>query len=103
MLQTQDDSIQSHTHSVTDPGHTHGYIDKWPNFNDPRHNKGTDDDKDHWGPEDGDKQYDRFDKSHNSTSNSAASGVTVTGVQGARVDSETRPKNLRVVYIMRVF
>ena len=29
--------------------------------------------------------------------------ISVTGVQGGRADSETRPKNMRVVYIMRVF
>ena len=93
MLQTQEDSIQSHTHSVSDPGHTHGYNDKWVAYSA----------NGFIGPGSTDYQGDRFDGSHPSTSNSAASGVTVTGVQGARVDSETRPKNLRVVYIMRVF
>merc|ERR1719495_1920265 len=93
MLQTQEDSIQSHTHSVSDPGHTHGYDDKWVAYSA----------NGFIGPGGTDYQGDRFDGSHPSTSNSAASGVTVTGVQGARVDSETRPKNLRVVYIMRVF
>merc|ERR1719495_575691 len=93
MLRTQEDSIQSHTHSVSDPGHTHGYDDKWVAYSA----------NGFIGPGGTDYQGDRFDGSHPSTSNSAASGVTVTGVQGARVDSETRPKNLRVVYIMRVF
>ena len=98
MLQTQEDSIQSHTHSVTDPGHTHGYNDIYhagpaPNYGGPPA----------FGPSGTDFSGDRFDADHPSTSNSAVSGVTVTGVQGARVDSETRPKNLRVVYIMRVF
>merc|ERR1719495_2883761 len=91
MLQTQEDSIQSHTHSVRDPGHTHGYNDKY--YGQPPA----------FGPSGTDFGGDRFDANHASTTNSAASGVTVTGVQGARVDSETRPKNLRVVYIMRVF
>ena len=93
MLQTQEDSIQSHTHSVSDPGHTHGYDDKY--F--ARSANGF------LGPGSTDNEYDRYDASHQSTSNSSVSGVTVAGVQGARVDSETRPKNLRVVYIMRVF
>merc|ERR1719495_925340 len=96
MLQKQDDSIQGHTHSVSDPGHSHGYDDKWPSWAHPAING-------HWGPNGADTQTDRFDQSHPSTSNKAASGVKVNGVQGARADSETRPKNIRVVYIMRVF
>jgi len=95
MLQTQDDSIQSHTHSVTDPGHAHGYIDKWPNCGGNQDGIA--------GPKDCDKSRDRYDQSHASTSKRSFSGVKVTGVQGARFDSETRPKNMRVVYIMRVF
>ena len=33
MLQTQEDSIQSHTRSVSNPEHAHGYDDKFPNYN----------------------------------------------------------------------
>jgi len=96
MLQTQEDSIQSHSHGVQDPGHAHGYDDKWTSC-------GSYIDG-YLGPAKGcDRSGDRFDQSHASTSNRAASGVKVRGVVGARVDSETRPKNLRVIYIMRVF
>ena len=95
MLQRQEDSIQSHTHTVTDPGHTHGYDDRVPNFDD--------DDQGHYGPFHADTGNDRFDKSHWSTSGRSWTGIRVTGVSGARTSSETRPKNLRVVYIMRVF
>jgi len=96
MLQTEEDSIQSHTHGVSDPGHNHGYDDKWPDVQD-RNSNG------YWGPKVGDKLYDRYDKSHSSTTLHSHTSISVTGAQGARIDSETRPKNIKVVYIMRVF
>merc|ERR1712212_822773 len=100
MLQKQEDSIQVHTHSISDPGHSHGYDDKWPSDG----GRGGPIVNGHLGPNHaGDTSDDRWDQSHPSTSNKAASGVKVNGVQGARADSETRPKNIRVVYIMRVF
>ena len=96
VLQKQEDSLQAHTHAVNDPGHTHGYNDKYPNW------KANDKDK-HPGPAHGNSDGDRWDKDHPSTSNNGKTNLKVTGVQGARADSETRPKNMRVVYIMRVF
>merc|ERR1712181_159802 len=30
VLTLEDDQMQDHKHIVTDPGHTHGYVDKWP-------------------------------------------------------------------------
>ena len=35
--------------------------------------------------------------------NSAKAYIKVTNVSGARTSEETRPKNIRVVYIMKVF
>ena len=35
--------------------------------------------------------------------NSGKSNTRVTNVSGARTSGETRPKNIRVVYIMKVF
>jgi len=95
MLQTEEDSIQSHTHGVSDPGHSHGYDDKWPSC-------GSSVDG-IIGPDGCDTAGDRFDNSHPSTSKAGHTGISVTGAQGARIDSETRPKNIKVVYIMRVF
>ena len=95
MLQTEEDSIQSHTHGVSDPGHSHGYDDKW---TEPFTNVDG-----YWGPSTGDKKADRFDTSHYGTTSNSHTSISVTGAQGARIDSETRPKNIKVVYIMRVF
>ena len=93
MLEKQEDSIQDHSHGILDPGHTHGYDDKYTAW-----------EKEYTHPK-ADKILstgDQWDASHQSTSNAAKTGVAVTGVVGARTDSETRPKNLRVVYIMKV-
>ena len=94
-LLTEEDSLQAHTHGVFDSGHSHGYDDKYSNVND-----GIDG---YWGPNGEDKITNRFDKSHSSTTNSATSNIKVTDVSGARTSGETRPKNIRVVYIMKVF
>ena len=114
LLKREEDSLQQHTHGVSDPGHshevsdsghTHRYNDKHEGLND-----GVDDV--HWGPSEGDKYHDRWDVSHyrsttnaksNIRVNSAKTNIRVTNVSGARTSGETRPKNIRVVYIMKVF
>ena len=85
--------MQLHTHGINDPGHQHGYDDKYDDSG-PGY-LGTDSGEDYMD--------DRWDASHLSTSNHAKTGITITDPEGARVGSETRPKNMRVVYIMRVF
>merc|ERR1712228_359390 len=30
VLTMEEDQMQNHKHDITDPGHTHGYVDKWP-------------------------------------------------------------------------
>ena len=130
-LSTQDDSLQSHTHrvsdsghshgvsdsghthGVSDPGHTHRYHDRYPSYGDGSTG--------YWGPKHGDKDNDRWDNpNYRDTSNvksnvgvnsakanigvySSTSNIRVTNVSGARTSGETRPKNIRVVYIMKVF
>lgn len=91
-MHTEEDSLQAHTHGVTDSGHNHGYDDKYAAY-------------------DGQSRYDlatefkreNFDTSHSRTTNNAISNIEVTDVSGARTSGETRPKNIRVVYIMKVF
>ena len=96
ILQTEEDSIQSHTHGVSDPGHSHGYDDKYAHC-------GLYDNKGQSGPIGCDRIGDRFDYSHGSTSSAGHTSISVTGAKGARIDSETRPKNIKVAYIMRIF
>ena len=98
MLQTQEDSIQGHTHGIDDPGHTHAYDDRFPSLPglDPAVN-GI------YGPTATDQSVDRWDQYHRGVSLLSTTKVKVTGVQQARIDSETRPKSFRVVYIMKVF
>ena len=92
-LNVQEDSLQDHTHRVSDPGHTHAYVDRW-----------TDD------PYNGhvgngiieDAFFDSNNSPHNERSSSSKSGITVTNVKDGRTDTETRPKNMKVTFIMKV-
>ena len=102
MKVTEEDSIQahSHSHSFNDPGHQHSYVDKYPNLL----AKGSGEDG-HWGPgTNNDQLADRYDKSHYATAYSRKTGITmsVNGVSNARTSFETKPKNMNVVYIMKV-
>lgn len=92
-LITEEDSLQEHTHGVSDPGHRHRYHDKWTNFNG----------NGHLGPGSVDDEHDDWDRDHARETNLAQSNIRVTNVSGARTSGETRPKNIRVVYIMKVF
>ena len=94
-LETEEDSLQAHTHEVSDSGHNHGYDDKYSSYDNGVNGI--------LGPRGGDRSGDRFDQSHSSTTNGAYSNIKVTDVSGARTSGETRPKNIRVVYIMKVF
>jgi len=118
-LKMEDDQLQDHKHdisdpghkhSVIDPGHKHSYVDKYPNYAWPGYDQG------HWGPGGqghSDTINDRYDKTHYSISSSATTGLniglTTTGLHVGGVSSyyrkgsETRPKNMSVIYIMKVW
>ena len=91
VLTMEEDQMQDHKHQVSDPGHTHDYNDKYTNNVD--------------GPKPGPKDGEGiFGEDHDSTSDSSHTGITVDGVSsGYRSGSETRPKNMNVIYIMRVW
>ena len=92
--------MQDHKHDISDPGHSHMYDDKYPNYDD-----GVIEDEDgHWGPHRADTDNDRYDKSHTSFTPVSHTGIAVQGVSsGYNFGSETRPKNMNVIYIMRVW
>ena len=75
---------------MNDPGHRHGYYDKF-------HQSGK------YGYQSG-KSYTVDVIKHKRTSDSTKTGISITidGVSGARTSTETRPKNMHVVYIMKV-
>merc|ERR1719239_160947 len=96
VLTLEEDQMQDHKHNVTDPGHSHSYIDKYPSYG------GNEDG--HYGPPSSDTENDRYDKAHTSMSYSGYTGMTVDGVSSSyRFGTETRPKNMNVIYIMRVW
>ena len=91
MLTMEEDQMQDRTHTITDPGHMHGYKDGYTNNNN-QHGA---------GPKDGDGV---FNWDHARTSDSSFTGITVDGVSsGYRFGSETRPKNMHVIYIIKVW
>ena len=74
VLAAEEDTVQDHDHGLEDPGHNHIFQDCC-----------------------GGQEYNE----HSSTDNAK---VTVTGVNsGYRHGDETRPKNMPIVYIMRVW
>ena len=57
-----------------------------------------------YGPTGSDTNNGRFDDPHDETTTKVVSGVKVMGVSSSyRSGDETRPKNMNVIYIMRVF
>ena len=90
VLLFQEDSLQNHNHFLTDPGHGHEYTDIHSTYGDLKA-----------GHHSGDPVSDR-DTSYNSNSKNGQTGILIEGVKDARTDSETRPKNMHVLFIMKV-
>ena len=96
VLNVEEDSLQEHTHAhtINDPGHTHQYGDIY---------------FDHWDNVNGEAwlafgDNDDLRRDHLRTNYLSMSGISISvnEVNGARTSTETRPKNMRVVYIMKV-
>ena len=95
VLTIQEDSLQDHYHFHTDYGHNHGYTDT--HFN----NASGDG---YLGPNHYQNEYyvDAFNWPYDAITLGATTGISVTGATGARIDTETRPKNMFVIYLMKV-
>jgi len=107
----EDDAFQDHEHideghTHTDQGHSHHYGDYMTDW-DNAHCTRTDT---IWGPDSADKAKDRFDCNRDRTSSSSeaqlamsVSGVGTVDKEKYSIDSETRPANMNVIWIMRVW
>merc|ERR1711971_1202163 len=69
MLTLEEDQIEDNMHEISDPGHSHGYVDKYTWADGDNHESG------HWGPGTwADPDYDRFDQPHDATSDPEPTG-----------------------------
>ena len=93
VLTLEEDQMQDHKHSISDPGHAHAYDDYHTTMDDHF-------DANLGGP----RAYYHNGEDHTRTTSSHTTGVTVTGVSSSyRHGDETRPKNMNVIYIIRVY
>ena len=98
VLEMEEDQIQEHEHlcSATASDHTHGYDAA----------KSGSDDGDICGTDvEGctDKDTLVYTESRTTASARVSVSCSVRGVSGARTGKETRPKNMKVIYIIRVY
>ena len=92
LLTLEDDMIQDHKHDISDPGHTHDYTDTYVD------STGTSS----WNGIGGNAKW--FPPTHEKTTQSQMTGVKVESVSSSyNRGEETRPKNMHVSYIMRIF
>ena len=97
-LKFEEDSLQEHSHTstVSDPGHSHGYSQwSWKGVPDgnPDYVKNMLSDT---------CNYDFPWTGYATTSSKSYISISVNGVSGARKGSETKPKNMNVVFVMKV-
>ena len=76
VLNLEEDQMQDHKHTLTDPGHGHPFVDKYPLVDGQNHEDG------HWGPGKrphgiADKEWDRWDEPHNVNTSDMATGAKV--------------------------
>ena len=90
ILSLEDDMVQDHKHELNDPGHNHDYIDSY--FGGQTFELGLTHD---WT-----FNFVRETK----TTDPETTGVTVEGITSSyRKGEETRPKNMHVSYIIRIW
>ena len=90
----EEDQLHQHGHSVSDPGHTHPYVDKYLSHNDLKQKSDSFGDWAVWKSE---NQY------QDKTTSRGRTGIRVSGITGSQYGDETRPRNMDVIYIIRVW
>ena len=94
-LTMEEDQLQDHEHhvNITDPGHTHPYIDDRMDTSSAK------------GPANADYVADRFNYLDSKTTSSGKTGISAiaTNIKTGRRGTETRPKNMKVIFVIRVF
>ena len=93
VLTLEEDMLEDHQHFVTDPGHTHGFVDEYVEI-------GTS------GAVYKGDTYDEYNgpTSHTKTTKRSFTGINVDFVKDSfRKGEETRPRNMHVTFIMRIF
>ena len=89
-LELQEDAVQEHTHYLTDPGHWHRYKDVGGNGGMAIPGIGY-----YAGqPPAGGTTY--------HSSDASTTGISVNGMNTGRQSFETRPKNMKVTFIMKI-
>ena len=96
MLKLEDDQLLQHEHIFSDPGHSHSYVDTFTYDNNIDGYDGP--------PEAPDHRNDRYDYKQTRDITSKSTGISVTGVASAyRHGEENRPKNMGIIWIIRVW
>ena len=95
-LTLEEDQLQDHEHYVilTDPGHTHEYTDRYLGYHTTSQCATTGSSCDYSN-----------NAPHSDTSFSGKTNISaeVTGVRTGKHGTETRPRNMNVIFIIRVF
>ena len=94
VLSFEEDMVLEHGHDINDPGHVHSYTDKYGELTD------------NYQSDKGSGLAFMVNSDHARTSISQTTGIEVgsmTGVATSQKGSETRPKNMHVTYILRIF
>merc|ERR1712037_102969 len=96
VLRMEEDQMQDHMHDISDLGHDHSYVDSYVDTHKTGRLVG---DLIEWTTFFGFPSH-----SHSLSTGKTSTGIKVKGVSsGYNSGSETRPKNMNVIYIMRVW
>ena len=94
VLSFEDDMVIDHGHDINDPGHFHTYVDTYGHLDE------------NYQSRSGSGLKFKVNSDHDRNTRSQTTGIkveSVSGIGSSQKGSETRPKNMHVTYIMRIF